>query len=660
MLVTRQCDTDHSWPFNKYDPSRKPASPSRMSNPYSTALPAQSEWQGQNPYSPNDGHPFPQSLEPNSNCQDGAQSRLATDSERNALGIHVKQEPRSSQIHKLPGMGLRHDTHPSPLSNPPETQNGPHSLMIAGSVQDKPQGFMETRSQPLGTNSLNPCLSQTSANHNGHGDRLSSAKSEEDDDFDEEDMLDGEGDHSSQTAAERTAARRKMKRFRLTHQQTRFLMSEFAKQPHPDAAHRERLSREIPGLSPRQVQVWFQNRRAKIKRLNVDDRDRMIKMRAVPDDFDNVQALHSPYGAVHGFGTPHMPSPGDLGAQSYAQHIMRPLMIDARREPSNDHSSPTGLTPGFGSIGFGPAASMSTPDMMSPISPATNDRYPYGSHFSAPMNGAVRASNPFGSQNGLESPMEANRQSPHPLQASQFRDSISRARSESGQSPLRSSMAWKGDAIDYANYRGTDTSSNLSERNPSMYQPSHMSAYDPGSYPSKRPPVGSQSWKANEFTTDNSAQTTTGIGYSSISSPHSGSRLRASTATLPLNIDPRDHYRAAGSDVQSHSPSSQSRSTPTSTPYSTPSYTTGYPSAPLAAPTEFSVPRSSDSKSNMQEAQMSAPMAPPSDFSQALHGNMEHHDQARAESHRHLSSGREGHKRKRSLTLPTGSTRPLF
>ena len=37
-------------------------------------------------------------------------------------------------------------------------------------------------------------------------------------------------------------------------------MSEFAKQPRPDAAHRERLSREIPGFSPRQVQVWFQNR----------------------------------------------------------------------------------------------------------------------------------------------------------------------------------------------------------------------------------------------------------------------------------------------------------------------------------------------------------------------------------------------------------------
>lgn len=41
-------------------------------------------------------------------------------------------------------------------------------------------------------------------------------------------------------------------------------MSEFARQAHPDAAHRERLSREIPGLSPRQVQVWFQNRSERI------------------------------------------------------------------------------------------------------------------------------------------------------------------------------------------------------------------------------------------------------------------------------------------------------------------------------------------------------------------------------------------------------------
>lgn len=71
--------------------------------------------------------------------------------------------------------------------------------------------------------------------------------------------------------------KKKMKRFRyvsglpnnpnrlliensLTHNQTRFLMSEFTRQAHPDASQRERLSKEIPGLTPRQVQVWFQNR----------------------------------------------------------------------------------------------------------------------------------------------------------------------------------------------------------------------------------------------------------------------------------------------------------------------------------------------------------------------------------------------------------------
>lgn len=81
--------------------------------------------------------------------------------------------------------------------------------------------------------------------------------------LDEKDELldsDANEEEKPMTAAEIRAAKRKMKRFRLTHNQTRFLMSEFARQAHPDAAHRERLSREIPGLSPRQVQVWFQNR----------------------------------------------------------------------------------------------------------------------------------------------------------------------------------------------------------------------------------------------------------------------------------------------------------------------------------------------------------------------------------------------------------------
>jgi hypothetical protein len=50
------------------------------------------------------------------------------------------------------------------------------------------------------------------------------------------------------------------KRLRLTNNQTRFLMSEFARQANPDSAHQVRLAREIPGMTPKQVQGWFANR----------------------------------------------------------------------------------------------------------------------------------------------------------------------------------------------------------------------------------------------------------------------------------------------------------------------------------------------------------------------------------------------------------------
>lgn len=44
--------------------------------------------------------------------------------------------------------------------------------------------------------------------------KANSLKDEEEEDLDEEDILDGEGENPAQTAAERAAARRKMKRFR--------------------------------------------------------------------------------------------------------------------------------------------------------------------------------------------------------------------------------------------------------------------------------------------------------------------------------------------------------------------------------------------------------------------------------------------------------------
>lgn len=48
--------------------------------------------------------------------------------------------------------------------------------------------------------------------------------------------------------------------FRLTKEQTRILVGEYAKYAHPTQAQRQELSRRISGMSPRQVQIWFQNR----------------------------------------------------------------------------------------------------------------------------------------------------------------------------------------------------------------------------------------------------------------------------------------------------------------------------------------------------------------------------------------------------------------
>lgn len=289
-------------------------------------------------------------------------------------------------------------------------------------------------------------------------------------------------------------------------------MSEFSKQAHPDAAHRERLSREIPGLSPRQVQVWFQNRyvkgnavqknktrtdgnrRAKIKRLNADDRERMMKMRAVPDDFDNVQALHSPYGAVHGIGSP-MQSPVDF-VPNYADHMIRPLMVDTMRRHEHDgHMSPTGMSPAYGHVGFTPTSSIGTPDGLSPLSITSSDRY-FPGHLASPMSSGPRSSNPFDRQGGYQAVSQPRHHNGRPLQPLQLRETMSRSRSESLQSPLRSSMSWKGDSLDYANYQTGQPSPQSTGRQQSMYQSEQDSAnahqFDSTSYPSSFRPCKSK------------------------------------------------------------------------------------------------------------------------------------------------------------------------
>lgn len=223
--------------------------------------------------------------------------------------------------------------------------------------------------------------------------------------------------------------------------------------------------------------------------MNADDRERMMRMRAVPDDFDNVQALHSPYGATnHGLSTP-MQSPVDYTQPNYGDPtMMRPMMtVDTmRRQHSNEHLSNTGLSPAFGMVGFsqGPIGSMSSPDVLSPLSMNAGDRF-YS--YPSPTSSGPRTANPFATrQNSIDNSYQMQqRPPPQRIMPLQIRDSMSRARSESLQTPLRSSMSWTGDSLDYANYQPAGAASSPGMPNSQQQR----SSYHP-EQPRSHPPTG--------------------------------------------------------------------------------------------------------------------------------------------------------------------------
>lgn len=620
MLVTRQPDSESSHWSSKYQTLlHKPTNP-RMSN-FEGPLSSQPEWQGHYSYLP-PGEPnlFAQPFQQASSNSNSNASTIPPPSGTSAASGETANHPGSNMVSSP---GTQSQTGNGQAMSAPKVESPTHEASDAtGIKRENTQDELSVSTAPAGPANVNEPTSASSADRAQEIGREQSvlddgvmSKEEDDELMDDEDMLDIEGDGEGETsrpmtAAERTAARRKMKRFRLTHQQTRFLMSEFAKQPHPDAAHRERLSREIPGLSPRQVQVWFQNRRAKIKRLTADDRDRMIKMRAVPDDFDNVQALHSPYGAVHTINTPPITPHIDFQTQSYAEHMIRPLMLDTIRRGDGDaNMSPTGMNPSFGGIGY----SQSSPDMLSPMSATSNDRGYYASHLASPMTSGPRTSNPFARQDGAM--QMQSRQQVRPLQPLQLRETMSRSRSDTMQSPLRTSMSWKGDAIDYG-YQSGNASPAIGGRH----------------YPSEQGGSTSNSgmnYESGSYSAGSMQSSPTHINYSSLPTtlqhPPQNSRLRAATATLPLNLDLRtQQYRSVSSahNLQGNGPATP-RAT-SATPYSS-AYTSSFPSAPLTAPVDFTQPRTPGIRSGLSDysmPQMSAPIAPPHDFSHALHGGM--------------------------------------
>ncbi|MCJ1385977.1 hypothetical protein MMC17_009102 [Xylographa soralifera] len=255
------------------------------------------------------------------------------------------------------------------------------------------------------------------------------------------------GDDVPRTAAERRAEKRKMKRFRLTHNQTRFLMSEFARQAHPDAAQRERLSRDIPGLTARQVQVWFQNRRAKLKRFTSDDQERMMSTRALPEGFNMSQALHSPLESqpyTNALFQAPATSPASYASAFHDSGMMRPLIADQFRHLSGHGGNglSTVARPAYHSF-YTPPGSNTVSENVSPISSIGDRKHPDGHAFSPSIES--QSTNPFITSAALSAAHFPHTQVPRfPL-----RENMPRTQAEFSPLTQRASMSSVNSTMNY-------------------------------------------------------------------------------------------------------------------------------------------------------------------------------------------------------------------
>ncbi|KAI5794433.1 hypothetical protein DFH27DRAFT_591841 [Peziza echinospora] len=213
-------------------------------------------------------------------------------------------------------------------------------------------------------------------------------------------------------------------------------MSEFARQAHPDAAHRERLSREIPGLTPRQVQVWFQNRRAKLKRMSSDDRERMMKSRALPEEFPILQTLHT-YHGVRMNGTP-LASPTDYSPTSNLG--FRPDPLGPRRRQLDEEVGVSPTNNAFAGLSFTPPTTNG--DLLSPVS-VSGERSGYLPYVTAPLGPPQQRGNPF------SRPTEYRHPSVPRLQL----HDVPRSVNEPQSAPARSSQQYSNSPMDNGEYQ---------------------------------------------------------------------------------------------------------------------------------------------------------------------------------------------------------------
>lgn len=229
MLVSRQHDSEQNhWSMSKYETLyHKPASSPRMSHHYDTPLSTQSDWQGQqysflspevNPYTQSYGHGHSSS----GGVGSQAQPRSATDA-GGAMDIDSKSDsttmsPPISHHRSIDPLGLRAHRQPSPITEHPENRGEMYAQKAAESTHEGSVASADTAATSMVSNPVSSISSTGPTSERGLSKARSDdtpCKQEEDDDLIDDDDMDGEGDGTHEmTPAERTAARRKMKRFR--------------------------------------------------------------------------------------------------------------------------------------------------------------------------------------------------------------------------------------------------------------------------------------------------------------------------------------------------------------------------------------------------------------------------------------------------------------
>lgn len=212
MLVTRSFDTGrNTWSSSKLEALYQNVASPRMSN--FEPLPAQPDWREQ--YS---SFPLPGD---NGLLQPSFEQSTSSNIPDNSQSQHPGGErPALEQRHSL--RPLRQETQPSPIVERPDSAPGDCSHPVN---QTRDDSLVSTESTALSLGSLgsNPLSSASSAPvqqgtlaNNESGGVEGDVKDEDDDLDDDDDMIDAEVEEGAppQTAAERRAERRKMKRFR--------------------------------------------------------------------------------------------------------------------------------------------------------------------------------------------------------------------------------------------------------------------------------------------------------------------------------------------------------------------------------------------------------------------------------------------------------------